>query len=112
MEKKAYPCPCGGKIKWKREQVVRDSINCGILDIEYCEKCGQEYFPEESLEVVEQKLREAGLWGVQRKEIKFWKSGTSLTTRFPKELVDKLQLDRVKRGFMYSEGKNKICIEF
>ena len=36
MEKINYPCPCGGKLKWKRERFVREGIDCGILDIEYC----------------------------------------------------------------------------
>ncbi len=112
MEKKAYPCPCGGNVKWKRERIVRDGIDCGILDIEHCEKCGEEYFPDESMDIVERKLKEAGLWGVERKEIKFWKSGKSLTTRFPSELVRKLELGKVSKGFIYNEGKNKLCIEF
>ena len=110
--KTEYPCPCGGKVKWKKERVVRDGIDCGVLDIEYCPKCGEEYLPEESVEIVENKLKEAGLWGVERKEIKFWKSGSSITTRFPAELVKKLGLDKVRKAHVYQEGKNKLTIEF
>ncbi len=51
--KRAYPCPCGGKVKWKKEKIVRDGIDCGILDIEYCPKCGEEYLPETSAQIVE-----------------------------------------------------------
>ncbi len=107
----AYPCPCGGKVKWKKERVIRDGIDCGTLDIEYCPKCGEEYLPETSAQIVENKLKEAGLWGKQ-KEIKFWKSGSSITTRFPAELVKKLGLSLVKKARIYQEGKNKLTIEF
>ena len=112
MEKISYPCPCGGYLKWKKEKVIRDGIDCGVLDIEYCKKCGEEYLPEESLELVEAKLKEHGLWGVKRKEIKFWKAGASVTARFPLELVKNLGLNKIKKGYIYQEGKHKIAIEF
>lgn len=67
MEKIKYPCPCGGKIEWKKEEVVVDGIKCGILDVEYCPKCGEEYLLEESMIMVEKKLKEAGLWEIKRK---------------------------------------------
>ncbi|MBU0929796.1 MAG: hypothetical protein KJ623_01870 [Nanoarchaeota archaeon] len=112
MEKIEYPCPCGGKVKWKKERVIQEGIDCGILNVEICNKCKSKYLPEESMLIVECKLKENGLWGVERKEIKFWKNGNSITTRFPVELVKALKLDRVKKGHIYQEGKNKIAIEF
>ena len=71
MKKINYPCPCGGKVKWKKDRVIMEGIDCGILDIEICEKCQEEYLSDESMIVVENKLKENGLWGVERKEIKF-----------------------------------------
>ena len=61
MSKKIeFPCPCGGKLKWKKEKVVRQGVDCGILDIEVCEKCGDMYLPSASMRIVEQKLKAAG----------------------------------------------------
>ena len=48
---------------------------------------------------------------LERKEIKFWKNGNSLTTRLPTELVKTLGLNKIKKGHIYPEGKNKIVIE-
>lgn len=112
INKIEYPCPCGGKIQWKKDKIIQDGIDCGVLDVEYCIKCGEEYLPEGNMVVVEQKLKEAGLWGLQRKEIKFWKSGKSITIRLPIEIVRKLKLDAVKRGYVYQEGDHKIAIEY
>ena len=112
MEKYNYPCPCGGKIKWKKEMVVQEGIDCGILDVECCEKCGEEYLPDESMKIVENKLKEANLWGVERKEIKFWKTGGAITLRLPVELVKKLELDKIKNGYIHPEGMRKLAIEF
>ena len=108
----AYPCPCGGKVKWKKERVVQEGIDCGILDVEYCEKCKEQYLPEESMLVVEQKLKDAGLWGVQRREVKFWKSGKSVVIRLPAKLVEQMGIANAKKGYLHQEGTHKISIEF
>ncbi len=113
MAKKiSYPCPCGGSVKWKREKVFQEGIDCGILDVEYCEKCGEEYLPEESIKIVEDKLKDAGMWGMERKEIKFWKSGNSVVMRLPTEMASALGMKNIKKGYVYKEGKNKLSIEF
>ena len=111
MKKLNYPCPCGGKVKWIRERVIQDNIDCGVLDVEICNKCDSKYFPEESMEIIEGKLKEKGLWG-QRKEIKVWKSGGSVVIRLPAEISRSMELGKVKKGYIYPEGKRKILFEF
>ena len=112
MEKISYPCPCGGQVKWKKERVIQEEVDCGVLDVEVCDNCGEVYLPEESMLIVEENLKQAGLWGVERKEVKFWKSGSSVTVRLPTEIARKLGLLAVKKGYIYQEGKNKLAIEF
>ena len=107
-----YPCPCGGKIKVKKDRVVQQGVDCGILEVSHCEKCGEEYLSDYSMRVVEAKLKEAGLWGVERKEVKFWKSGKSVTIRLPTEIVRRLGLNSVRKGHIYQEGRQKLAIEF
>lgn len=112
MEKIRYPCPCGGKIRWAKEKVIQEDIDCGILDVEICDKCGTKYLPGYSMEVVEEKLKKAGLWGVQRKEVQFWKSGKSVVLRLPTKLTQELGLNNIKKGFVYPEGKHKFVVEY
>lgn len=107
--KNDFPCPCGGKIKWKKERVIQEGVDCGMLDIEYCEQCGEEYFPEESLAIIETKLKENGLWGVSRREVKFWRSAGSVIIRLPKEFAKKI---KSPKGFLYQEGEHKLAIEY
>ena len=111
MTNTKIPCPCGGFVEWKKEKVVQDSIDCGILEVEFCSKCGTKYLPEESMLVVEEKLKKAGLWGVERKEIKFWKTGNAISIRIPTTLVKKLHLQDIEKGYVYQEGKHKLIIE-
>lgn len=109
--KSKIPCPCGGIVEHKTEKVVQEGIDCGMLEVELCDKCGTKYLPEESMLVVEEKLRSAGLWGVDRKEVKFWKTGSAVTIRLPTSLVKKLNLEKVEKGYMHPEGDRKIVIE-
>ena len=64
------------------------------------------------MRVVENKLKEAGLWGMERREVKFWKSGNSVTIRLPTEFVQELGLNKVSKGHIYREGTQKFAIEF
>lgn len=111
MEKLPYPCPCGGTVKWKQDLVVIDKVDCGFLDVEYCEKCGEMYLPSPSLEIVEEKLKKAGVWGMERKKISFWKSGNSVVIRIPTALAESLGIKPHEEGYIYQEGKHKCIIE-
>lgn len=111
MRRKRYPCPCGSKVTWQKKRIEIQGIDCGILDVEYCDKCGSEYFPEESMVIIEQKLRQAGIWGTDRKEITFWKSGNTVVLRLPVKLARNLNLKAHMKAMLYQEGKNKLVIE-
>ncbi len=109
MKTEKIPCPCGGFLEWKKERVIQDNIDCGILDVEICVKCKTKYLPEHSMLLVEEKLKEEGLWGIERKEIKLWKTGNTVTVRFPSSFVQHRNLP--EKGHIYQEGKHKFVIE-
>lgn len=112
IKKMRFPCPCGGKIRWSKERVIQDEIDCGVLDVEICDKCGDQYLPSWSMKVLEQKLQEAGLWGVGREEIKFWKTGNTVTLRFPTKFTKLLGLNKISKGYAYKEGERRIVIDY
>ena len=111
VEKIRYPCPCGGKVKWKKERVVQEGVDCGILDVEVCDKCNTKYLPDESMLVVENKLKEVGLWGVERSRIRFWKSGNSVVFRLPTKMARAIRIKQKGQAMVYQEGKNKLVID-
>ncbi len=111
IEKIEFPCPCGGRLKWKRGRVVVDEVDCGMLDVEYCQRCGEEYLPDDSMEIVERKLKDKGLWGIQREEVNLWKSGSSVVLRIPKSIAEKFNLKPDEKVIIYPEGKNKLIIQ-
>ena len=99
-------------MKSGKKRIIQEGIDCGVLDVSECKKCGEDYLPDYSMRVVENKLKEAGLWGMERKEVKFWKSGNSVTIRLPTEVARKLGLNKVKKWHIYQEGTQKLAIEF
>ena len=109
--KPKIPCPCGGFLESQKEKVIQDNVDCGILEVEICNKCLTRYLSEESMRIVEEKLKGAGLWGMERREVKFWKTGNAITIRLPTTLVKKMHLSQVQKGFLYQEGDHKLVIE-
>ena len=87
-----------------------DELDCGILEIEHCKKCGSEYFSDEAMRVVEQKLKQEGLWG-QRKEVTLWKSGNSVVLRIPVKIASILGLKANTKASIYPETREKLVIE-
>lgn len=111
MTDKEYPCPCGGRVKWQQKKVELQGIDMGLLETGNCPKCGAEYFPEESMKIIEQKLKAAGIWGTERNKATFWKSGNSVVLRLPVKLAHALNIKANMKATIYSEGKNKLVIE-
>ena len=66
MEKISYPCPCGGKLEWKTDKVIVSGINCGILDTEYCKKCGEIFYDSSAADEIQKKSRELVLFGLSK----------------------------------------------
>lgn len=110
-EKTRYPCPCGSKVEWTRKEIITEGVNCGTLDVEICPKCKSEYFPEKTMAIIEKKLSENGLWGVERKEISFWKTGNAIVFRIPNKIAGKLGITSKHKAHIYPEGTHKIILE-
>jgi hypothetical protein len=106
-----YPCPCGGTTIMQKKNVELRGIDMGVLDIVYCKKCGSEYYPEESMRIIEQKLKAAGLWGTEKSKVTFWKSGNTVVLRIPVKLANALNIKANMKASLYQEGKDKLVIE-
>lgn len=105
-----FPCPCGGRLRRKEEETIIDGINCGLLKVETCLRCGSKYFPDASMEIIERQLKEAGIWGMQKQEVSLWKSGKSVVVRIPLKIAKSLGLKPAMKGSIYKED-SKLVIE-
>jgi len=96
-----------GQIKWKKDRVIIEGIDYGNLDLEYCESCGEEYFPEETMIIIEKKTKRKGFMGHPKKGRK---SRSSVLLMIPKDIADKLKLKPDEKVTLFTEGKNKLII--
>lgn len=106
-------CPmCKGKMIRKNAPYSFAGVEFGEYDSEVClnEKCGEVFFMEESSQMINEKAKELGLWGIG-KRIAIGKSGTSLIIRIPKDIAELYKIQNGGTALIFPEGKNRICLE-
>ncbi len=81
-----YPCRCGGKLVEAMIHVEHLGIDFGLKKGTVCTNCGDEYISDEVWEEIENKTKELGLFGLERK-VKIRKSGNSLVITIPPEIA-------------------------
>ena len=105
-----YPCRCGGKLVSTPMPVEYFGIDFGIREGHACTKCGDEYLTEEVWQEVENKAKELGLFGIERK-VRVRKSGNSLVVSIPPEIAKYLGITKESLVSLVPTGKRKIEIE-
>jgi YgiT-type zinc finger domain-containing protein len=109
MAKKCPMCDNGNLKNGKVEEQMF-GVSLGKYEAEVCDKCGESFLDEATMEKVEKKAKELGVWGLAKK-IKVVKSGNSLSLRIPAKMAQYLDLSEGKNVFLYPDGKNKIVVE-
>lgn len=102
---------CGGKTSAKNVEHKEFGVSLGTFRAEVCEKCGETYFDEKTVERIQQKSKDIGLFGLAKKA-KVAKIGNSIAIRVPKEIADFLKLKKGEEVLMFPEGKQGLHIEF
>lgn len=112
MVKKPAKCPSCGKGSL-REQRVKETMfgaDLGEFGGEVCDACGESYLDEAAMRVLEERAREAGVWGLGRK-LKVARSGNSLVLRIPADLASFLNLKAGREVYMHPEGEGRIVVD-
>jgi hypothetical protein len=105
-----YPCRCGGTLVKAPMHVEYFGVDFGIREGHACTKCGDEYLTDEVWQEVEDKAKELGLFGIERK-VKVRKSGNSLVVSIPPEIARYLGIRKESLVSLVPTGKRKIEIE-
>jgi len=105
-----YPCRCGGKLVVAPMHVEYFGVDFGIRDGHVCTSCGDEYLTDEVWQEVEDKAKELGLFGIERK-VRVRKSGNSLVVSIPPDIAKYLGITKECLVSLVPTGKRKIEIE-
>ncbi len=107
---KCYECG-KGNLKRKKVKYSIYGIEIGTYLAEVCDKCGVEFFSEETSEKITEKTKELGLWGLESK-CKVGECGTTLDLRLNKKLITFFNLKKGQETTMTPIDKNSLVIGF
>ena len=100
---------CKGKLKKKIVDYKIYGKSLGRFPAKVCEKCGEQWFDEETSKKIEKTEKKANLFGLHR-ESKISYSGNSLIIRIPKDIAEFMDLNKESQVIIYPEDKNKISV--
>ncbi len=105
-----YPCRCSGKLVKAPIHIEYFGIDFGIREGHVCTKCGDEYLTDEIWQEIEDRAKEIGIFGLERK-VKIRKSGNSLVVTIPPEIAKYTGMKKETLVSLIPTGKGKIDIE-
>ena len=112
MVAKSESCPVcrTGSLQKKAVRQLMFGIDLGTYEAEVCNGCGESFLTGESVDKVEARAKELGLWGLASK-VKVAKSGNSLVVRIPSPLARYLDLKRGQEVMVAPDQKHRLILE-
>lgn len=103
-------CESADKLPKKKIKYEAYGTKIAEVEVEYCKKCGEQWFDEKTTRYLEKREKEMGIWGLGSKT-KVAKVGNSLAVRISKKIRDFVDMKPGEEVFVKPEGKKKIVIE-
>lgn len=101
---------CGkGELVKKKVDYVLLGENLGRFDAIVCGECSETVFEGKTMKVIEQKAKEAGLFGIAAKT-RIGTSGNALDVKLPKALVEFLKLKKGQEVVIEPLDRNRFQV--
>lgn len=100
---------CNGKTVGKEVAYKEFGMDIGTFNATVCTSCGETYFAEEVAEIIQQKSKELGLFGLAKK-VKIAEIGNSIAIRIPKEIAVFLDLEKGKDVLLMPKDKHDLLV--
>ena len=100
---------CGGGTTRKIVEHKEFGVSLGNFKAEACKKCEEVYFDEKTAQLIQNKSKELGLFGLAKKA-KVAELGNSIAIRIPKEIAEFLKLKKGKEVTIFPENKHELHI--
>ncbi len=85
-------------------------VSLGTYEAEVCDACGESFVDGKTMDEIEAKAKEMGLWGLAKK-VTLRKSGNSLVVSIPADLARFLGLKEGKDALLRPETRRKLVLE-
>ncbi|MFZ1023874.1 MAG: AbrB/MazE/SpoVT family DNA-binding domain-containing protein [Thermoplasmata archaeon] len=105
-------CPACGKGVLRPARVHEEmfGVDLGVYDGEVCDRCGESFLTGKSMDQVEARAKELGLWGLATK-VKVVRSGNSLVVRIPSPLARYLKLRSGQEVLVAPDKGRRLVLE-
>lgn len=100
---------CNRKTAIKTVQHKESGIALGNYKANVCEKCNEVYFDESTVDKIQKKSKELGLFGLSKKAT-VAEIGNSIAIRVPKEIVNFMNLKKGKEVILQPISKRDLNI--
>lgn len=100
---------CNGKLKNTIAEYKEFGVSLGRFNAKVCAKCGETFFEPATVDKIQAKSRQLGLFGLEEK-VKIAKIGNSTAIRIPKRIAEFLNLKPGRKASIYPED-HKLVIE-
>ena len=106
------PCPVCGKGVLRPGKIREEmfGVDLGTYDGEICDKCGESFLTSQSMDQVEVRAKELGLWGLASK-VKVVRSGNSLVVRIPSPLARYLKIRSGQEVLVAPDKERRLVLE-
>lgn len=102
---------CEGMLQGETVEHTEFGISLGKFKASKCAKCGEIFFDSKTVDKIQAKSKELGLFGLASKKSKIAKVGNSLAVRIPKEIAEFTKLKKEKEIRIIPKSQKEIIIE-
>ncbi len=105
-------CPLCGKGELRHKKISEEmfGVSLGKFDGEVCSECGESFLSSDSMDALEARAKELGLWGLASK-VKIVKSGNSLVVRIPAALARYLKVKSGQEVTVSPDREKRLVLE-
>ncbi|MFQ5908936.1 MAG: YgiT-type zinc finger protein [Thermoplasmata archaeon] len=109
MAKKCPVCKKGDLVPGEVKEEMF-GVSLGTYPADVCTECGESYVDGETMDAIESKAKELGLWGLAKK-VTVRKSGNSLVVSIPADVARFLHLRGGEDVLLRPEAKRRLVLE-
>lgn len=109
MVEKCAVCTVG-KLRTKQVREEMFGVTIGTFEAGVCDRCREAFFTSESVDQIEIRSRELGLWGLASK-VKLARSGNSLVVRIPSPLARYLKLRSGQEVMLAPDQRHRLVLD-
>jgi hypothetical protein len=102
---------CNGKVEKKKVEHKEFGVSLGEFDAQVCVNCNEIFYDGKTVDKIQAKSKQLGLFGLTAKKTKVAQVGNSLAVRIPKEIANFANLKKEEEVRIIPKSKKEILVE-